>query len=103
MLQFTPNMINNFPGSDDSRGTTTRIYYSIPQPVTENRSPEMRPDEVPGTLGEAFAQYNLTRQTISFSIPTTGLDTATSLNGVYGSEKQVLFNDSILSIATSRS
>jgi hypothetical protein len=83
MLQYIPKMINNFPGSDDSRGTTTRIYYSIPQPVTDNLSPEMRPDEFPGTLGDALKSYNLTRQTISIISNVSNLDTASNLNSYF--------------------
>ena len=64
-MSETPNMIKVFPGSDDSRGTTTRISYQEVQEVGESYGPEMRPDEYTGPIGEFLKYYNLTRQTVN--------------------------------------
>jgi hypothetical protein len=64
MAEIT-NMIKNFPGSDDTRGTTTRISYQEVQTVGESYGPEMRVDEYSGPLGNYLRYYNLTRQTVN--------------------------------------
>lgn len=61
-----PLMINSFPGSDDTRGTTTRVKKVEPQPVGSGYTPEIRLDELEGTLGDALRFYNLTKFTANY-------------------------------------
>jgi hypothetical protein len=76
-MSETPNMIKVFPGSDDSRGTTTRINISEVKPVDETTSPEMRPDEYEGVIAYDMKYNNFTRQPISICsiVPVNGIKT----------------------------
>jgi hypothetical protein len=111
-MSETPNMIKVFPGSDDSRGTTTRINISEPGLVNETRSPEMRPDEYEGVIANEMKYNNFTRQAISICsiIPVNGVKTLNSqftegqyfdqfLEGVGEVEEKI--NDRLSTICTS--
>lgn len=78
-MSETPNMIKVFPGSDDSRGTTTRININDVQPIDETVSPEMRPDEYQGVIANLMKKYNFTRQPISICNLST-IDSLKTLN-----------------------
>jgi hypothetical protein len=74
-------MITNFPGSDDTRGTTTRVKIVEPEPEGSGYSAVMRVDELKGVLGEALRSYNMTKFVANTCLiaPVDGVKTLTSL------------------------
>ena len=94
-MSETPNMIKVFPGSDDSRGTTTRVIFQTVQDPETGFGPEMRPDEYEGIVGDNIRNYNFTRQNIGVIAYVNAIDTTTNTNQYFSAAEYHNFRDAI--------